>query len=138
MRQRSRTKLDEAKPRLRVHNDVAYRTKVAARDLRSRETESEAMLWEALRSRRFLGLKFRRQHAIGPFIVDFWCAEQRLVVEVDGAVHDDPEQRRSDESRQAVLESISIRVVRVTNRQIAADLHAALQTIAQAVHARTE
>lgn len=63
-----------------------------ARRLRRRATEAEIRAWEVLRDRRSLGLKFRRQQVIRGYIVDFYCAELRLAIEIDGSVHDDPDQ----------------------------------------------
>ena len=68
-----------------------------ARELRRKATPAEAILWEALRAGRLDGLKFRRQHAIGRFILDFYCATHRLCVEVDGEVHE--KQRERDMAR---------------------------------------
>src|SRR5205823_13655903 len=76
-----------------------------ARTSRKVPTLSEAQLWHELRSRKLAGLKFRRQHPLHPFIVDFFCPEHRLVVEVDGDVHDRSEIKVVDNSRQANLES---------------------------------
>jgi very-short-patch-repair endonuclease len=59
-----------------------------ARSLRKRQTKSEALLWSILRGKQMCGLKFRRQHPIGPFIVDFACVSEKLVVEIDGDYHD--------------------------------------------------
>jgi very-short-patch-repair endonuclease len=67
---------------------VRHRDNVpAARDLRIRQTAAEVMLWEALRNRRLDGVKFRRQHPVGPFVIDFCCPERRLAIEVDGGIH---------------------------------------------------
>ena len=62
--------------------------KATARELRRNQTKSEALLWGLLRAKRLCNLKFRRQHPIGPFVVDFACYERKLVVEVDGGYHD--------------------------------------------------
>ena len=70
-------------------------------------------MWKVLRGRGLGGLKFRRQHPVDGFVVDFYCAERRLIVEVDGSVHD--RQRAADEERQAVLDASGYRVVRLTN-----------------------
>ncbi len=84
-----------------------------ARSFRRGSTVAEAALWKVLRSRRLGGLKFRRQHPVYGFIVDFYCAERRLIVEVDGSVHD--RQRAADEERRAILDASGYRVVRLTN-----------------------
>jgi very-short-patch-repair endonuclease len=84
-------------------------------------TVSERLLWERVRDRRFGGWKFRRQHAIGPYVVDFFCEELALVVEVDGGVHEDPVQRERDAGRQAVLEGRGLRFVRIEASALEAD-----------------
>ena len=74
------------------------------------------MLWEKLRAHRLDGLKFRRQHPMGRFIVDFYCAECRLVVELDGAVHESRTAEDSDRTR--IIEAHDCRVIRFTNEQV--------------------
>ena len=77
------------------------RARAQRRDL----TAAESKLWRALRARRWKQLKFRRQHAIGPYVVDFACTDLRLVLEVDGASHNAPEQQAFDAQRTAFLEN---------------------------------
>ncbi len=84
-----------------------------ARDLRKRSTESEKLLWSALRNRGLLGLKFRRQHTFGRFVVDFYCPELKLVIEVDGGIHDHSEQRERDAIRQEIIEMWEVRFIRI-------------------------
>ena len=98
-----------------------------ARDLRSRATDAERALWRALRQRRFDGCKFRRQQPLGPYIVDFFCLERRLVVEVDGAHH--AEQRDYDDARDTWLRSRRFRVIRFSDREVLT----ALESVEQAV-----
>ena len=98
-----------------------------ARSFRRVSTLAEAALWKALRGRRLDGLKFRRQHPVDGFIVDFYCAEQRLIVEVDGSIHD--RQRAADEERRAVLDASGYRVVRLSNDTVLNDPAAALAAI---------
>lgn len=86
-----------------------------ARELRRDLTIAERRAWELLRDRRMLGLKFRRQHVIAGFIVDFYCAELRLVLEIDGPVHATARQLDYDTARAAHLESRGLRVVRIGN-----------------------
>jgi very-short-patch-repair endonuclease len=81
-------------------------------------TPAERTAWELLRNRRCLGLKFRRQHVISGFIVDFYCAELRLAVEVDGLIHEDQRQRWRDEARTAALNGVGVRVVRICNDEL--------------------
>lgn len=101
----------------------------AARALRRTMTEAERVLWACLRNRRLAGLKFRRQHPIGPYVVDYYCAEARLVVEVDGSVHDDEAQRARDADRTAELEARGYRVIRFRNAEVAGHLGDVLQAI---------
>jgi len=86
-----------------------------ARELRRNLTESERRLWSALRDKRLLGLKFRRQHPVGPFIVDFACLTASLVIELDGSQHDDEEQFWYDYRRTKFLEQKGFRVMRFRN-----------------------
>ncbi len=79
-------------------------------------TPEEASLWKTLRSRSLGGYKFRRQHPIGPFIADFYCAQARLVVEIDGDVH--AEQTERDRARDDLLESWGYHVIRFWNRDV--------------------
>jgi very-short-patch-repair endonuclease len=86
-----------------------------ARGLRSRMTKAERKLWYALRDRRFAGFKFRRQVPIGPFIADFVCFDQRLVIEVDGGQHADSPQ---DKRRDRWLAANKFRVLRFWNNAV--------------------
>jgi len=98
-----------------------------ARQFRKEPTESEGILWEALRQRKLEGRKFRRQQPIGSFVVDFFCPEERLIVEVDGPVHES--QKHLDRQRQSLLESLGLRFVRLSSQQVERDLPAGLETI---------
>lgn len=104
-----------------------------ARQLRRSQTRVEMVLWEQLRDRRLGGMKFRRQHPIGRFIVDFCCVEHRLVIEVDGLVHEEVEQTLYDQERTAVLEAAGYRLIRITNDQVTTDLPDVLQTVRAAL-----
>ena len=86
-----------------------------ARKLRREATASERLAWEILRKNRVRGHYFRRQTVVEGFIVDFFCAELRLVIELDGAVHDDPDQRAYDAARDEFLRIRGLRVVRLKN-----------------------
>lgn len=100
------------------------------RHLRTHGTPAEAALWLRLQRRQLQGRRFRRQHSIGPFILDFYCPPERLAVELDGAVHDDPAQRAYDEARTAWLAEQGIRVVRFENRLVFECPEAVLAAIA--------
>ncbi len=88
------------------------------RKLRQQQTPAECKLWYGLRSRRFEALRFKRQHGIGSYIVDFYCAQKKAVIEVDGDVHDLPAQREHDEKRDCYLRGLGLRVLRYTNREV--------------------
>lgn len=104
--------------------------KPAARDMRKNPTHAERVLWRELRGRRLNGLRFRRQHTFGPYIVDFYCPAARLVVEVDGPVHQGT--KEYDASRDDALRSLGLRVVRFTNDQVVRDLGSVLDAITTA------
>ena len=89
-----------------------------ARDLRQSETESEKEAWRLLRTSRFKGFKFRRQQPLGHYIVDFYCPQRRLVVELDGSVHGQPSQARRDTRRDAELERMGCTVARFSNGMV--------------------
>jgi very-short-patch-repair endonuclease len=113
------------------------RARVAvARGLRRRATHSEDVLWESLRNRR-LGRGFRRQHVLGPYVVDFYCPELRLAVEVDGLVHRDRDVQAYDRFRQEMIEQCDIAFLRLPNEEVERELDGALARIA-AVMAQRE
>ena len=104
------------------------RLKELARRNRSNPTEAESLLWLMVKGSR-LGCKFKRQHIIGCFIVDFVCIETRLVVEIDGGYHSLPDQQTSDKERTAWLESQGFRVIRFTNAEVMQNTTSILQQI---------
>ncbi|MDD5391861.1 MAG: endonuclease domain-containing protein [Thiothrix sp.] len=98
-----------------------------ARDFRKIPTPSEAILWQALRNRQVAGYKFRRQQPIGAFVVDFFCAEHNLIVEVDGAIH--ATQIERDQERQHLLECCGYQFLRFTATQVEQNLKTVTTTI---------
>jgi very-short-patch-repair endonuclease len=84
-----------------------------ARELRKRMTPAERSFWERVRAKRFLGVKWRRQHPMSPFVLDFYCHAWRLVVELDGLAHVD--RQHADSSRDDALQSLGLRVERISN-----------------------
>jgi very-short-patch-repair endonuclease len=95
-----------------VFVSAPIRTIRRARGLRRELTLPEVVLWEAVRGRRLENLRFRRQHPIGPYVLDLYCASARLAVEVDGSSHDHPERARHDAQRDEWLRSQGLRVIR--------------------------
>jgi len=89
-----------------------------AKNLRRESTIAERSVWEIVRNRRLLGFKFRRQHVIDGFIVDFYCPELKLVLEIDGRVHEDPENIAYDAARSAHLELRGLLVARFRNDEV--------------------
>jgi very-short-patch-repair endonuclease len=96
--------------------------------MRRQPTPAEAALWDALRGRA-IGWKFRRQHPFGRYILDFYCAERRLCIEVDGGIHSDPWNHAKDQVRDRRLRVSGVRVLRFTNRQVLTDLPMVLESI---------
>jgi very-short-patch-repair endonuclease len=102
--------------------------------MRREMTTAEGFLWEALRDRRLHGFRFRAQHPVGRFILDFYCAACKLAVELDGAVHDT--RREEDAARTQLLEAHGIAVVRFRNVEVLQDLAGVLNRIREACQAR--
>ena len=86
--------------------------------MRKHPTAAEDVLWQRLRKGQIKGLRFRRQQAIGQFIVDFYCFEARLVIEVDGSIHSQPGHAEYDTERHNYLDSLGLRVLRFSNTQV--------------------
>ena len=117
--------IDPAKPSV-----TPAHMKERARELRKNSTIPERILWGLLRDRRLACLKFRHQHCIGPYIVDFYCASRRLVVELDGYSHDD--RGDYDRRRQDYLESVAgLLVIRVGNDDVLNDPESVILSIPQ-------
>ena len=105
-----------------------------ARLLRKSMTYSESLLWEKLKGKQLLGLRFRRQHPIDMFIVDFYCHAARLVIEVDGEIHMD--QIEYDDGREADIEKYNIKILRFTNDEVNNNIEVVLQKIESVIKER--
>ena len=116
------------KPRQSIRGTTPE-VRAAAKALRWDMTPAERVLWDALKERQLSGLKFRNQHPVGPFVLDFYCPERRLVLEVDGPIHDDPDQFTHDAHRTAHLEAYGLTVLRLRNEDILTNLPSALARI---------
>ena len=103
--------------------------KEKAKEMRNKPTEAEKMLWNVLSDKGIENYKFRRQHIIGEYIVDFVCLEKRLIIEVDGSIHNELEQIEHDKQRTEWLESKGFKVIRFTNNQVLSDLLATIENI---------
>lgn len=101
-----------------MHKGAPSSSFIKARNLRLNMTTSEKKLWELLKDKRFQGYKFRRQHPIHIYIVDFYCHELGLIIEVDGEYHNDPLQISKDLERSDLLKFQELHIIRFTNDQV--------------------
>jgi very-short-patch-repair endonuclease len=114
-------------PRIYVPPDIKRKMIEIAREFRKDPTEGEKILWEALRGKKLDGIKFRRQQPVGYFVVDFYSSMYRLVVEVDGPIHD--RQKDADRARQDILEELGLIVFRIKTEIPEKNLPVALHMI---------
>ena len=114
-------------PRLKIRSDVRRKVLDAAREQRKKPTKSEKMLWQALRGKKLDGIKFRRQQPIGIYIADFYSSPYRLVVEVDGGIHE--AQQEADAERDEMMRMLGLNVLRIPAELVEQNLPAALERI---------
>jgi very-short-patch-repair endonuclease len=107
--------------------------KAYRRQLRKELTPAERKLWQALRAKRFLNIKVRRQHTIDKYIVDFYCPASKLVIELDGEVHADTGQQQYDSERNHTLNAMGYRVIRFPNQQVFLSLDSVLIKIEELI-----
>ena len=119
--------------RFRIHPTIRQ----FARELRQPQTPAESTLWNLLRNRN-LKYKFRRQHPIDFFIVDFYCAEAKLLIEIDGSSHLEKEQQEYDQARTEYLEARGYKVIRFTNDDVRYNIHSVVTEIMEEVEKRVE
>jgi len=112
-----------------LHKEAIGRLYQYGRELRKELTEAEKLLWAELRNRKLNGLKFRRQHPLDKFIVDFYCNEKKLVVELDGSVHDEKINKEYDEARTAMLAGLNVFVLRFRNEEVINNMQNVLERI---------
>ena len=101
------------------------------KELRNGATEAEQVLWQCIKGRRLGGRKFRRQHSVGLFVLDFYCPSERLAIELDGGVHNSVEARIYDEERQNAIKTLSITLLRFRNEEVLQSISCVLMTIHQ-------
>ena len=111
------------------HKGAAGKLFEFARNLRKEQTPEEKILWEHLKNRQLNGFKFRRQHPLYNFILDFYCHEAGLVIELDGSVHDNRDQQHYDMHRTLELEEFKLCVLRFKNDDVRNNLRLVLYTI---------
>jgi very-short-patch-repair endonuclease len=102
-----------------------------ARGLRNNSTSGEALLWKQLRNKQMLGYDFHRQKPLDQFIVDFYCHELNLAIEIDGGSHEADESQEKDAARQERLESLGVKFLRFKESDIRKDIRTVLETIEQ-------
>jgi ATP-dependent DNA helicase RecQ len=100
-----------------------------ARDLRRRMPPAEVKLWNVLRNHQLGGLRFRRQHPVGPYYLDFFCVSCGLAIELDGPSHDSPEDQDSDQRRDRFLATCGVRMLRFLNAEVMCNLDGVLHFI---------
>ena len=120
-----------------THHRIPPLILARARELRQPQTPAETRLWQALRNRHF-EYKFRRQHPIDRFIVDFYCAQARLCIEIDGDTHSEPSQAAYDAARTQYLQERGYQVIRFSNADVQSGLEAVLEQIGRVARERGE
>jgi len=109
-----------------------------ALSMRDKPTEAERILWKILKNKQFEGFKFRRQHIIGKYIADFVCLKRRLIIELDGKIHQLPDNKEADAVRTEWLESQGFKVIRFTNEALIGDTENTLNTILKTLNNQAE
>ena len=100
-----------------------------AKELRARMTEPEKILWEKLRLKQLGSYRFKAQHPIGEFIVDFYCHKSRLVIEIDGGYHDQRDQQDYDVNREKILSEFGLKIIRFKNEDVLDRINCVLEEI---------
>jgi very-short-patch-repair endonuclease len=108
----------------------------SAKILRDNMTSCEKILWERLKHKQICGLRFRRQHPINFFIADFYCHEVRLVIEIDGEIHN--QQKEYDDGRSAEMEKYFIKVIRFINSEVENNIEDVIKIIENEIMSRTK
>ena len=111
-----------------MYHDAGKHLFDAARSYRSNPTRAEYKLWLFLRTNP-LGVKFRRQHPFLLYVLDFYANSLKLVIELDGSIHEDEEIKRKDKERQRILESNGLTVIRFNNNEVIDDIHCVIDEI---------
>ncbi|WP_250434131.1 endonuclease domain-containing protein [Hanstruepera flava] len=114
-------------PKQRIHNKTQLKTK--RQELRKNLTPAEAFLWTHIKSRQLKGKRFTKQHSIKNYIVDFYCASEKLIIELDGEVHNNPVAQEYDNIRSSHLENLGYTVIRFENKLVFENLPSVLKEI---------
>jgi very-short-patch-repair endonuclease len=113
------------KQRLRCSDTAQF----SAKRLRSEQTDAETILWSYLRGSRLEGYKFKRQHPVGKYVLDFYCSLCRLAIELDGGQHNEEEQRGKDQERTNYFRKLGIKVIRFWNHEVFENIDGVLEEI---------
>ena len=111
----------------RIHNYKHLEQR--RKDLRNNSTTAESFLWKYLQQKKLQGKKFRRQHSITNYIVDFYCPSEKLIIELDGEIHNNISQQNYDFERTKKLEALGFKVIRYENKQVFENLEQVLEDI---------
>ena len=99
------------------------------RKLRKNATEAEELLWEYLKDRKFLKLKFKRQYSVDHFVIDFYCSEKKFGIEIDGKIHLKKDIKNHDENRDSFLKDFGIKILRIKNEEVINNIEGTLDLI---------
>ncbi len=121
--------MDNSQDKIPMHHDAKPKLFEYARKNREQNTEAEKILWEALRLKKLDGFKFRNQHPIGKYVVDFYCHSERLVIELDGEYHENQEQKEYDMGRSDDIGFSGVRILRFKNPEIQYNLEKVIETM---------
>jgi very-short-patch-repair endonuclease len=102
-------------------------------ELRNNPTQAKMILWEQLKNRELFAVRFKRQHPIDIFIADFYCHKYKLVIEVDGEIHNSPDNKEYDEGREFEMAKYGIKIIRFTNREVLENINAVIASIKQEI-----
>jgi very-short-patch-repair endonuclease len=114
-------------------HDNKKELKETRRHLRKNQTYTEKIVWMYLRNRQMEGYKFRRQYSVDKFVIDFYCPKLKLAIEIDGSIHNEPDQKEYDVKRQEYLETFGINFLRLTNEEINGNPNAAFEKIEKTI-----
>lgn len=115
----------------RIYNKTLFKER--RRELRHNQTDAEKALWKHLRNKGFRDLKFFRQYSVGAYIIDFYCPEYKLAIELDGGQHADEEIKEYDRARTVYLESLGIKVIRLWNNDVLVNIEGVIEEITRKV-----
>lgn len=114
-----------------LRNDPALKQR--RQELRKKQTEAEKIFWKHMRNRQLYGMRFFRQYSVGPYILDFYCPQMRLAIELDGGQHTEDDKREYDEARSAYLQAQGIDIIRFWNHEVLHQTKSVLRRVAEKI-----